>query len=380
MELTDLRARIDRIDGELTGLLVERLDTVAQVARYKQEKNLPVLDTGRERDIVNRVTAQAGPDYENALRLVYNLLFDISRSREAALMGASGDLSRQMDEAVSRCRDRITNRSLVACQGTEGAYSQKICQRMFDFPTILYMRSFDDVFAAVEKGMCPYGILPIENSTAGSVTQVYDLMEKHRFHIVRAARQRIEHVLWARPGASLAGITEVVSHEQALRQCSGFFARHPAVKAVPMENTARAAEYVAASGRCDLAAIASQDCGQLYSLQALDRDVSDAQNNYTRFICIARDMEIYRSANKISVMLRAEHRPGSLYRLLSYINALGVNLTKLESRPMPGREFEFRFFFDLEGSLLDGDMRMLMGQLSAHSDQFTLLGNYEELK
>ena len=149
---------------------------------------------------------------------------------------------------------------------------------------------------------------------------------------------------------------------------------------VPMENTARAAEYVAASGRCDLAAIASQDCGQLYSLQALDRDVSDAQNNYTRFICIARDMELYRSANKISVMLRAEHRPGSLYRLLSYINALGVNLTKLESRPMPGREFEFRFFFDLEGSLLDGDMRMLMGQLSAHSDQFTLLGNYEELK
>ena len=380
MELSELRERIDQIDHSLTDLIAQRLDVVAQVAQYKKAKGLPVLDSGRERDILNRVTAQAGEEYENALRLIYTQMFDISRSREAALMSGESGLARKMGEAVSKCRDKMTNRALVACQGTEGAYSQKICQRMFDYPTILYMRTFDDVFAAVEKGMCPYGILPIENSTAGSVTQVYDLMEKHHFHIVRSARQRIEHVLWGANGAAIEDIKEVVSHEQALRQCSGFFARHPSIKATPMENTARAAEYAASSGRRDLAAIASRECGQLYSLTALDRDVSDETNNYTRFICIARDMEMYRPANKISVMLRAEHRPGSLYRLLSYINVLGVNLTKLESRPMPGREFEFRFFFDLEGSLLDASVRSLMEQLASHSDQFTLLGNYEELK
>ena len=379
MELSEIRERIDEIDGQIASLMAERMHVVDQVAQYKIENGLPILDTGRERDVINRVTAQAGPEYENALKLLYQMVFDVSRSRQAQLMRGASPLSRQMDEAMAACREKITNRALVACQGTEGAYSQKICQRMFDFPTILYMRSFDDVFAAVEKGMCPYGVLPIENSTAGSVTQVYDLMEKHHFHIVRAARQRIEHVLWAAPGAILEDIKEVVSHEQALRQCSGFFAAHPGVKATPMENTAKAAQLVASSGRKDLAAIASRECGDLYGLEGLDCDVSDAENNYTRFICIARDMEMYRSANKISVMLRAAHRPGSLYRLLSYINVMGANLTKLESRPMPGREFEFRFFFDLEGSLLDEGTRGLMEQLQTHSDQFTLLGNYEEL-
>ncbi|MBQ7654986.1 MAG: chorismate mutase [Clostridia bacterium] len=380
MELTDLRARIDQIDTNLTGLLVDRLDTVAQVARYKQEKNMPVLDTGRERDIVNRVTAQAGADYENALKLIYNLLFDISRSREAALIGVSGDLSRQMDEAVSRCRDRITNRSLVVCQGTEGAYSQKICQRMFDYPTILYMRTFDDVFAAVEKGMCPYGVLPIENSTAGSVTQVYDLMEKHHFHIVRAARQRIEHRLLAKPGTKMEDITEVVSHEQALRQCAAFFAAHPSIKATPMENTAVAASFAAKSDRKDIAAIASKECEQLYGLDTLSDSVSDTGNNFTRFICIAKDLTVYEGANKISLMLNAAHQPGALYRLLSLISVRNLNLTKLESRPIPGKDFEFRFFFDIEASILDPGVRGLMGQLKQEADQLVFLGNYEELR
>ncbi|MDO5325618.1 MAG: prephenate dehydratase domain-containing protein, partial [Clostridia bacterium] len=255
-----------------------------------------------------------------------------------------------------------------------------ITERMFEFADILYMNTFNDVFNAVEKGMCPFGVLPIENSTAGSVTQVYDLMEKHHFHIVKAARQRIEHRLLALPGVKLADVREVVSHEQALRQCGAFLAAHPQIKVTPMENTAVSAAFVAQSGRRDLAAIASQECEALYGLETLSDAVSDTGNNSTRFICIAKDLQVYEGANKISLMLSAAHRPGSLYRLLSHISVMGVNLTKLESRPIPGKDFEFRFFFDIEASILDPAIRGLMEQLRQDADQFTFLGNYEELR
>lgn len=286
---------------------------------------------------------------------------------------------KRLEEAVKNKQEKMPNRALVACQGTEGAYSQKACDRMFEFANILYMNTFDDVFAAVEKGMCPYGVLPIENSSAGSVTQVYDLMEKHKFHIVRAARERIEHKLMALPGTRLEDVREVVSHEQALRQCSAFFHNNPKIKATEMSNTAKAAEFVASSGRSDLAVIASGDCRELYGLSILKDSVSNAESNFTRFICIAKDLTLYDGANKISLMLRAPHRPGSLYRLLSQISVMGVNLTKLESRPMPGRDFEFRFFFDLEASIAQEDVRALICELERLSEQFTFLGNYEEM-
>ena len=228
--------------------------------------------------------------------------------------------------------------------------------------------------------MCRFGVLPIENSTAGSVTQVYDLMEQHRFHIVRAVRQRIEHRLLALPGAELAGIREVVSHEQALRQCDAFLAAHPGIRVTPMANTAMAAAYVASSGRRDLAAIASRESGMLYGLETLGESVANTENNYTRFICIARDMTVYEGAGKISLMLSAAHRPGSLCRLLSHIAAAEVNLTKLESRPIPGTDFEFRFFFDIEASLRKESVRTLIRQLRGDADRFVLLGNYEELR
>jgi len=296
------------------------------------------------------------------------------------LLRPASSLVTKLEEAAKNILPKMPGRALVACQGKEGAYSQKICDQMFEFADILYMNTFNDVFNAVESGMCPFGILPIENSTAGSVTQVYDLMEKHNFHIIRAARQRIEHRLLALPGVNMKDIKEVVSHEQALRQCSAFLSTHPGIKVTAMENTAVAANFVATSGRQDLAAIASQECAALYGLETLSDSVSDTTNNSTRFICITKDLKVYEGANKISLMLSAAHQPGSLYRLLSHISVMGLNLTKLESRPMPGKEFEFRFFFDIEASILDASVRGLICQLQQDSDQFVFLGNYEEMR
>ena len=380
LNLQDIRGQLDQIDDQLIDLFARRMRLVSDVAAYKKENGLPILDSGRERQIINRVSLAAGEDLEHYAKLLYQTLFSVSRAYQAQQLLPKSTLMTELERAAENVRPHMPGRVMVACQGTEGAYSQKITDRMFEFADILYMNTFNDVFNAVEKGMCPFGVLPIENSTAGSVTQVYDLMEKHHFHIVKAARQRIDHRLLALPGVKLEDIREVVSHEQALRQCGAFLAAHPQIKVTAMENTAKAAAFAAASGRRDLAAIASQECAQLYGLETLSDAITDTGNNATRFICIAKDLQVYAGANKISLMLSAAHRPGSLYRLLSHISVMGVNLTKLESRPIPGKDFEFRFFFDIEASILDPAIRALMEQLKQDSDQFVFLGNYEEMR
>ncbi len=380
LNLQAIRDQLDTIDDQMISLFSQRMNLVRDVAAYKKEKGLPILDTGREREIINRVTLKAGEDLERYAKLLYQTLFNVSKAYQAEQLRLESSLTRQLEQAAGGAKQTMPVRALVACQGTEGAYSQKATERMFEFPNILFMNSFNDVFNAVEKGMCPFGVLPIENSTAGSVTQVYDLMEKHHFHIVRAARQRVEHRLLAKPGVKLEEIKEVVSHEQALRQCAGFFSAHPGIKATPMENTAVAAAFAARSDRRDIAAIASQECEALYGLEALSDSVGDAGNNSTRFICIAKDLTVYEGANKISLMLTAAHRPGALYRLLTHISVMGLNLTKLESRPIPGKDFEFRFFFDIEASILDPAVRALMEQLRQEADQLVFLGNYEEMR
>ena len=379
MDLKDIRTRIDAIDDEIVRLFVQRMDCAKEVALVKQQDAKPIHDHARERVILNRVTAAAGKEYAPYTRTLYNQIFDLSRSYQAALGRYRSPLERQIAEALSGTEGiRLPERALVACQGTEGAYGQQACERLFPCPDILYFDSFDGVFSAVEKGMCRYGILPIENSTAGSVTQVYDLMEKHHFYIVGAQKLRIDHRLMKKSGAGDKPITEIVSHEQALHQCSRFLAAHPEIKATVMENTAVAAEFVANSDRDDLAVIASRACAGLYGLDIVNDEISDSPSNFTRFICISRTLELYPSARKVSLMLNLAHEPGALNAIVSRLALAGVNLLKLESRPLPGREFEFRFFFDMTASVADPSVVRLLCELEAHCDRFTFLGCYDE--
>ena len=379
MGLEDIRQRIDAIDDELVQLFTKRMECSKAVALAKQQTGRPILDHARERAILNRLTAAAGDECAPYVKALYAQIFDLSRSYQSSLWDRHSPLLDEIAAAIANTRGkRLPEHALVACQGTEGAYGQQACERLFSYPDILYFDHFEGVFNAVEKGMCRYGILPIENSTAGSVTQVYDLMERHRFHIVGAQRLRIDHRLMRRNADSTTPIAEVVSHEQALRQCSRFLAAHPEIKATVMENTAVAAQYVAQSGRNDLAVIASRACADLYGLAIVQDDISDSANNYTRFICISRQLEIYPYARKISLMLNLAHEPGALNAVVSRLAIAGVNLLKLESRPMPGREFEFRFFFDMTASVAEPDILRLMGELEAHCDRFTFLGCYDE--
>ena len=267
----------------------------------------------------------------------------------------------------------------MACQGIEGAYSQMACDSIFKSPTILYFDTFDHVFKAVESGMCQYGILPIENSTAGSVNAIYDLMIQHNFSIVRSVRLKVSHNLLAKHGTKLGDIREVFSHEQVISQCADYLAGMKNIKVTMVENTAVAARMVAQSDRTDVAAISSRFCGEEYGLNLVQTNVQDQDNNYTRFICISKIPEIYPGADRTSLMMTLPHRPGSLYHVLSKFYALGINLRKLESRPLPDREFEFMFYFDLECSVYAPEMERLFQDLDEESEYFRYLGTYNEV-
>ncbi len=378
MDLSEIRQQINEIDEQLVALFKKRMETVVEVAKYKQENHMPVLDRTRERQVLCRVADMAGEELEHYAKVLYTTLMDVSRSYQRSYLKIGSPLAGVIEEAAAKTPAKFPTRAMVACQGTEGAYSQQACDQIFDFANIMYFDTFDAVFNAVEKGMCRYGILPIENSSAGSVAQVYDLMEKHRFHIVRAVRQRINHVLLGKRGVKLEDVKEIYSHPQAIAQCSEFLKAHPGIKVHEHPNTAMAAKMVAESDRNDIAAIASRACGELYDLSTVCPTVSNSASNYTRFICISRDLEIYPGANKISVTLSLPHQPGSLYNMLSRFAALGMNLTKLESRPVPGSEFEFRFHFDLEASVAEPEVVKLLCEMDEGTERFVFLGNYQE--
>jgi len=377
--LEECRARISEIDQQLEELFVRRMNTAADVAAYKKENGLPVFDRTRERSILSRVVKNAPKELAGYAKVLFATLMDLSRSYQSSLIVPEGTLSAAVERALAHAPALFPASAVVGCMGLEGAYAQAACDKLFRNADILYFHNFEGVFQAVENGLCQFGVLPIENTSAGTVAAVYDLMRKSKFHIVRSLRHQICNRLLVKPGTKLEEITEVVSHEQALKQCSEFLNRRKGLRITMAESTAKAAKIASDSDRSDLAAIASADCGEIYGLQALEVNVQNSDYNYTRFICIARDLTIYPGANRISLVASLPHRPGELYRMIARFAALGLNLTKLESRPIPGKEFEYLFYFDLEGSVQDPQVLRMLSDLENDVANITFLGNYQEI-
>ena len=379
MDIHELRGQIDQIDAQLVDLFTQRMEVAARIADYKKENNMPIFVPGREREKLASVAQLAGENMANYTRVLYSMLFELSRSYQSKRTDTLSPLYQKITHAIANTPQLFPQTAMVACQGVEGAYSQIACEKIFKNPMILYFKNFDSVFNAIDQGLCQYGILPIENSTAGSVKKVYDLMIQHNFSIVRTFRLKIDHNLLANPGASLDSIREIYSHEQALNQCGSFLSGLKDVKLIPVENTAVAAEMVAKSGRTDVAALSSRSCAELYGLKNLAASVQDKDNNYTRFICISKNLEVYPGADKTSIMMVLNHRPGSLYRVLARLYVLGINVTKLESRPLPDRDFEFMFYFDLDTSIYSEEFVQLMCELEDLCEEFKYLGSYNEV-
>lgn len=379
MDLNELRNEINDIDAQLVQLFTARMNIAAKVAEYKKEHNLPIYVPAREREILQDVAAKAGPNFSNYTKVLYSMLFELSRSYQRKQSTSETELYKTITHSIENTPKLFPQSPMVACQGVEGAYAQIACEKIFQTPFIMYFKNFDGVFNAIEQGLCQYGILPIENSTAGSVKKVYDLMIHHNFSIVRTFRLKIDHNLLINPGTKLKDIKEIYSHEQAINQCTEFLKNFTGINIIPVENTAVAAKLVAESGRLDIAAISSRTCEELYGLETLAASIQDKGNNRTRFICISKNLEIYPGADKTSIMMVLSHKPGSLYKVLARMYVLGINVIKLESRPIPDRDFEFMFYFDLETSIYSDEFVQLMCELDDLCEEFKYLGSYIEV-
>ncbi len=376
--LANARKEIDQIDAEILSLFARRMALGKTIGRVKAANNLPINNPEREREILLNIAKSAGAELSHSSRILFSTLFELSKSLQRRDMVKNSAFAMMLNDALKNTPAIFPKSARVACCGVPGAYAQLAADRMFELADITYLADFAGVFNAVEKNLCQYGILPIENSTSGTIDQVCDLMLDHKFYIVRSYRLKIRHCLLAKPGVTLDSIREVVSHEQGLKQCTIFTGSLRDCKCSSAPSTAAAAKRVAESGRNDIAAIASPECAAIYGLNILQENIQNRDTNYTRFICISRKPEIYPGADRISIMGTLPHRPGALYTLLARFAVLGVNLTKLESRPKRGEEFEYMFYFDFEASVADEDVRGLLCELVAEGGKFTFLGNYSE--
>ena len=309
MELSDYRKELDSIDAQMLELFKQRMNTVRGVAEYKKENKLPVLQQGREREILAAAAAGAGEELEDYARTFFATLMDVSRSYQERLTAKGGFISETITDAL--------------------------------------------------KNTPP--------------------MKNYRFHIVRSIKLKVDHSLLVLPGTELKDVKEIFSHEQAIGQCSEFLKAHPGIKVTVCDNTAAAAKMLHESGRHDAASISSAGCANLYGLKKLDTRVQNTDGNFTRFICISKKAMIFPGADRISLMLSLPHRPGSLYSLISKFSVLGLNLTKLESRPIAGSDFEFMFYFDIEASVYSPAVLALLDELSDSPELFVFLGSYSEV-
>lgn len=378
MELSEIREKIDAVDDQLLDLFLQRMDLSEEVAAYKNEHHLPILNKERERAILAKVTEKSGEKERYAYHL-FSTLFELARSRQAELIDAPTRVGAQIKAALADTNEVFPQTGLVACQGVEGANSQVACDRLLPRGNIVYVKTFQAVVSAVESGLCKFGVLPIENSSNGSVRAVYELLQDHNLTIVRSTRLCIRHELLALPGVKMGDITEIYSHEQAIGQCSKFLNSLNGVRVIPCDNTAAAAKMVAERGDRHVAAISSHPCAALYGLETVSDEIQDSDNNYTRFICVTKDPVIYAGASRISLIIACDNKPGALYEILSKLAALGINMTKLESCPVTGRNFEFIFFLELEASVQEPGVLAMLEELERSCAGFHFLGNYAEV-
>ena len=377
-DLEDIRSKIDKVDDEIVNAYIKRMELCKNVAIIKKNENKAVNDYEREKKVLFRITENVPDELKIFVKELYGTIFASSKSYQYMFKESSSETTDKIKDILNSGLNEMPKRATVACQGVKGANSGTAATKLFPINDITYFKTFEGVFSAVEKGFCDYGVLPIENSNAGSVSEVYDLMKKYNFYIVGGVKLKVQHCLAAVKGAKISDIKKVISHPQALKQCSEYIKNHNFTPE-EAENTATAAEKLSTLNDKSVAVLCSEDCASIYGLQILEKSVQDNKNNFTRFICIGKNLEIFSGSDKISVISSLPHRPGSLNNMLLKFSALDLNLTKIESRPIPNADFEFMFYFDFNGNIADKKVLSLISELENNSDKFVFLGSYKEV-
>ena len=375
-ELLRIRDEIDRIDSELIPLFVERMKCSEDVARIKIAEGLQVLDKEREKKVLEKVRGKAG-EYGDSATILYASMMSLSRAHQYQLI-KGGDEIEVMEETAERS---IMSKGAILCQGAEGAYSHKAALRFLKDiggnPDMVDFKStWTEVFELVDNGSAEFGVLPVENSSAGSVHDVYSLILRYRLYIIGAVSMRISHCLASKDNGK---ITKVISHPQALAQCSSFILKN-GFAAEEFSNTAAAAKYLMQNGKDGEAVICSEEAAKEYGLKIVETDIQDMKYNMTRFVILSKRPILPEDANKIGLCFSLPHTSGSLYSILEMFAVNGLNLTKIESRPIPGSRFDYSFYLDFTGNIHDVRTKDLIGMLQQELPGFSFLGNYKEIE
>jgi len=371
MSLDELRQDINKLDEDILELFAQRMNVCYNVALFKQENNLPILQSGREDEVIKRIREKAPAGLENSTEVLFKNIMDISKAKQQQ------EIYKDNCE-LSSLEFPPKNEVKIGCQGTSDAYSHIAGKKLFGDIDFNFYQGFEDVFEAVESGEIDFGILPIQNSTAGSVALTYELMKKYNFYISSSVSVKVSHCLAIKKGTDFSQVKEVYSHEQALSQCSDFLKEN---NLSPKEytNTALAGEFVAESEE-QIAAICSVDCANRCGLEIVNENIANASENHTRFICISKEIYISKDADVISVSLALPHTTGALYRLLTKFSVIGLNLLRIESKPIASKDFSVVFYLDFEGSIRQPEVLQIIAALKSELTYFKFLGNYKEVK
>ena len=374
MDLLELRDKLDVIDAQIVELYEQRMELCRQVAEYKIRVGKKVFDKQRELEKLAKVRSLTHNEFNShGVEELFEQIMSMSRKLQYQLLADNGSLGKLPFIGVD---ELDTKKARVVFQGAEGAYSQAAMMQYFgDQVNSFHVDTFRDAMAAIEEGSADFAVLPIENSTAGIVNEIYDLLQEYENYIVGEQIIRIEHCLLGVPGAKMSDIRTVYSHPQSLMQSARFLENHD-WQQISMQNNAFAAKKVADDKDKTQAAIASEHAGKVYGLEVLQRGVNHSGTNSTRFIIVTNQKIFQKDAKKVSICFEVPHESGSLYHMLSHFIYNNLNMTKIESRPIEGRNWEYRFFIDFEGNLADSAVKNALRGLRDEARNMKILGNY----
>ena len=373
--LEELRVRLDEIDDQIVNLYEQRMEICAHVGEYKIQTGKKVLDRQREKEKLENVAGKASnPFNKKGVTELYEQLMSMSRKLQYEQLVKAGALGRL---PVIQVDSLDADQARVVFPGTEGAYSEAAMKRYFgENCNSFYVRTFREAMEAIEDGAADFAVLPIENSTAGAVDEMYDLLVEFENYIVGETVIPIRHTLSGLPGASLKDVKTVYSKGVALMQAAHFLDAHSSWQRINVANTAIAAKKVVEDQDPSQAAVCSAYAAKVHGLQVLVDNINDNEHNSTRFIVVTNQKIFLKHASKISICLEVSHESGSLYRVLSHFIYNDLNMTKIESRPIEGRDWEYRFFIDFEGNMADGAVKNAIRGLREECRNLRILGNY----
>ena len=373
--LEKLREKLDEIDGQITDLYEKRMKVCEAVGEYKVSAGRKVFDRQREREKLTEVASRVNGDFnKKGIQELYQQLMSMSRKLQYQQLVEAGALGRL---PFIRIDDLDKKNARVVFQGTEGAYSQAAMQQFFgEDVNSFHVRTFRDAMEAIEEGAADYAVLPIENSTAGPVIEMYDLLDEFENYIVAETILPIVHTLSGLPGAKLSDIQRVYSKTEALMQTSRFLDEHSDWQRISVVNTAIAARKVLKEQDISQAAVCSAYAAKVHGLEVLVDEINDVADNSTRFIVVTNQKVFLKNASKISIRFELPHQSGSLYRILSHFIYNDLNMSKIESRPIKGRPWEYCFFVDFEGNLEDAAVKNAIRGLREEAQNLKILGNY----